>query len=299
MKNFKKGKKKSSYCTNLGHSQDFSELSWVAVEAFPQSRLLCWLKHTLRRGPGKGRGRGGGGGINQRGFLSPSSEMACLEDAGVPRSESWLQRERQWKIKQNNSTGQLSKKGKIQIKGVMAMKWVEKKKRKKEGWEVTSYGHAHEPTALCTESQAGVSWAEPQQLKISQRWGRPSAPGATRGHEKQRGTRRDFQSLGGGVGKNGSWQNLLFFLLCLVCWIFLLLKDPRRTIPVQSVCLSPKWKCVVLGCGTSGGDKSPNRYPHWALSLHAHTLNPNPKWLQAVRITQEGTQAQSFIRVLN
>lgn len=54
-------KKKSSYCTKWGHSRDFSELSWVVLEAFPQSRLLCWRKHMRRRGPGKGRGREGGG----------------------------------------------------------------------------------------------------------------------------------------------------------------------------------------------------------------------------------------------
>lgn len=45
----KKKKKESSSCTNLGHSHDLSELSWVTLGAVSQSRLPCWLKHTQER----------------------------------------------------------------------------------------------------------------------------------------------------------------------------------------------------------------------------------------------------------
>ena len=145
-------KKKSSYCTKWGHSRDFSEPSWVALEACPQSRLLCWRKHIRRRGPGKGRGEGGGGrgrgGVDSHGFSPPSSDTACLKDAGVSRSERWLQRERQWKIKQKTKAqDNCLKKKDCNLR--KWWKWIGKKKK----WKQLTICHVNEGTATHNEHQ--------------------------------------------------------------------------------------------------------------------------------------------------
>ena len=80
-----------------------------------------------RRGPGKGRGGGGGGrgrgGADSRGFSPPSSDTACLKDAGSLQVRALTAEGKAMKDKtKNNSTGQLPKKERFQFKEAVEMK---------------------------------------------------------------------------------------------------------------------------------------------------------------------------------